>query len=175
MALMMRRCGQNDIAALRTLSLDTFTAAFGHLNTPENMAAYCAQAFGEDALHRQLETLGTSFWFLEKDGVLAGYMKLNMGSAQTDFHGENALEIERIYVAAGFMGHGLGGYMLGQAARLAREAGKDFLWLGVWEHNTRAIRFYESHGFRPAGTHAFLLGDDAQTDIIMRLDLPQTV
>jgi ribosomal protein S18 acetylase RimI-like enzyme len=162
-----------DLAVLRALSVDTFTAAFGHLNTPENMAEYCARSFGEDALRDQMKNPDTLFWFVEKDGVVAGYMKLNTGSAQTDFRGVNALELERIYVAAGFLGQGLGGYMLGQAAQLAREAGKACLWLGVWEHNTRAICFYEAHGFREAGTHAFLLGSDAQTDIIMRLDLPR--
>jgi ribosomal protein S18 acetylase RimI-like enzyme len=171
MELTMRRCTPKDLAALRALSLATFAAAFGHLNTPENMAAYCAQAFGEESLRRQMDTQGTSFWFLEADGATTGYMKLNAGAAQTEEAGDGALEIERIYVSAAFQGHGLGAFMIGRAADLAREQGKSCLWLGVWEHNARAIRFYEAHGFVRCGSHVFYLGDEEQTDIIMRRNL----
>jgi ribosomal protein S18 acetylase RimI-like enzyme len=175
MDITIRRCGGCDIETLRTLSLDTFRAAFGHLNTPENMAAYCAQAFGEDALRRQLETPGSSFWFLYADGELAGYTKLNTDAAQTDRLGENALEIERIYIAAAFQGQGLGGRLIDWAVDTAQEWDKQSVWLGVWEHNTRAISFYEAHGFCRSGTHAFYLGAERQTDIIMRRELPQKV
>ena len=171
MELLVRRCGAGDTDALRTLSVETFRTAFGHRNTPENMDIYCAKTFGTDALCRQLETPGTSFWFLYADGGLAGYVKLNTDDAQTEDMGSSALEIERVYVAAAYQGQGLGGYLIEQATEAAREMGKYCIWLGVWEHNTRAISFYEAHGFSPCGTHAFYLGDDRQTDIIMRREL----
>ena len=169
--MFLRRCGAGDIETLRALSLDTFSAAFGHLNTPENMKAYCEQAFGEAALRRQMETPGSSFWFLFAEEALAGYMKLNTDRAQTDNVQENALEIERIYVSAAYQGRGLGGFLLEQAASEARRLGKDCVWLGVWEHNTRAIQFYESHGFYRCGEHGFCLGGDRQTDILMCREL----
>ena len=171
MELLMRRCGSDEADALRTLAVETFWTAFGHLNTPENMEIYCAKTFGAEALRRQLETPGTSFWFLYADGELAGYVKLNTDDAQTEDIGKSALEIERIYVAAAYQGQGLGGYLIEQAVETARVMGKDSIWLGVWEHNTRAIRFYGAHGFRQCGAHAFFLGDDRQTDIIMRREL----
>ena len=52
------------------------------------------------------------------------------------------------------------------------ELGRETLWLGVWEHNARAIRFYEKCGFRDAGSHPFLLGNDLQTDRIMTIVMP---
>lgn len=174
MDLLMRRCGLRDVGTLQALSLDTFRSAFGHLNTPENMEAYCAQAFGADAMQAQMKTPGTSFWFLYADGELAGYLKLNSDGAQTDNAAENALEIERIYVSSAFQGQGLGGYLIEKAAETARQMGKDSVWLGVWEHNTRAISFYEAHGFHRYGAHTFYLGDDKQTDIIMRRELPRS-
>ena len=121
----------------------------------------------------QLETPGTSFWFLYADVGLAGYVKLNTDDAQTEDMGRSTLEIERIYVAASYQGQGLGGYLIEQAVEIAREMGKHRIWLGVWEHNTRAISFYEAHGFNRCGTHDFYLGDDRQTDIIMQRNLTE--
>ena len=175
MELTMRRCRRDDLPALRELSVATFTTAFGHLNTPEDMASYCEKAFGEKPLRQQMDNPESSFWFLEADGATAGYIKLNTGSVQTEDIGDpDAMEIERIYVATPFQGQGLGAYMIEQAAAKAEEMGKTVLWLGVWEHNIRAIRFYEAHGFSPCGTHTFFLGSDEQTDTLMRRELPQT-
>lgn len=46
--------------------------------------------------------------------------------------------------------------------------GRRTTWLGVWERNDRAIRFYARHGYERCGEHVFQLGDDAQTDYIMQ-------
>jgi ribosomal protein S18 acetylase RimI-like enzyme len=43
----------------------------------------------------------------------------------------------------------------------------DVLWLGVWEHNPRAIAFYEKQGFRKVGRHTFMVGSDVQYDDVM--------
>ncbi len=175
MGVTIRCCDSNDLKTLRTLSLDTFITAFGDQNTPENMEAYCAQAFGEGALQRQMETPGTLFWFLYADNELAGYMKLNTGNAQTEAVGEDALEIERIYVCAAFQGQGLGACLMEHAVVTAQKLGKGSIWLGVWEHNARAVGFYEAHGFRRFAAHDFYLGGDRQTDIIMRRELAQAI
>ena len=50
----------------------------------------------------------------------------------------------------------------------AKETGRDVMWLGVWEYNPRAQRFYEKNGFRFVGKHTFLLGSDPQTDLLMQ-------
>lgn len=47
----------------------------------------------------------------------------------------------------------------------------DYVWLGVWEKNIRAINFYKKNGFVAFGKHIFKLGDDEQTDIMMKLNL----
>ncbi|MPN23199.1 Spermidine/spermine N(1)-acetyltransferase [bioreactor metagenome] len=172
MELTMRQCRRDELSALRELSVATFTTAFGHLNKPEDMADYCEKTFGGKPLGEQMDNPESSFWFLEADGATAGYIKLNTGSAQTEDVGASAaMEIERIYVAAPFQGQGLGAYMIQRAAALAKETGKTVLWLGVWEHNERAIRFYEAHGFSRCGSHSFFLGSDEQTDILMQRDL----
>ena len=49
----------------------------------------------------------------------------------------------------------------------ARTQGAAAVWLGVWEHNARAARFYQRFAFTEVGDHVFLLGADPQRDLIM--------
>lgn len=96
---------------------------------------------------------------------------MNEAAAQTDVHDEASLEIERIYVSQDFQGAGLGRLLMTYALDFAAEKRFAYVWLGVWEKNARAIRFYERNGFRKFATHVFVMGDDAQTDWLMRKDL----
>ena len=100
-----------------------------------------------------------------------GYLKLNEAPAQTDVQDIQSLEIERIYVTKEFQGKRLGGYLMEQAVKVAVQRKKAYVWLGVWEMNERAIHFYKKNGFYRIGTHTFVMGEDEQTDYIMRKDL----
>ena len=103
-----------------------------------------------------------------------GYIKLNEAPAQTDIRDADSLELERIYVSENAQGVGLGSYMMERALETAQRKGKKYIWLGVWEKNTKAVSFYRKHGFYEIGAHPFLLGDDVQTDILMWRDLRQS-
>ena len=103
--------------------------------------------------------------------VVVGYFKLNWGDAQKDIHDENAVEIERIYVLKEFQRKRIGQQMLAKTIELAKDKGAEYIWLGVWEKNIKAIRFYEKHGFEKFGEHVFMLGNDKQTDHLMKLVL----
>lgn len=94
--------------------------------------------------------------------------------AQTDRNDPASLEIERIYVSGGFQGEGLGRYLMEQAIQIAVARKKKYIWLGVWEKNERAIRFYKRNGFYKTGIHSFVVGEDVQTDHLMRKDLSYT-
>ena len=113
----------------------------------------------------------SAFYFAYADGKLAGYLKLNAAGAQTELNDSDALELERIYAAPEFHGKGVGQALMDKALTIAREQGKSYVWLGVWEKNEKAIRFYNKNGFYKISTHTFVIGDDAQTDYIMRRDL----
>src|SRR5699024_11575181 len=80
-----------------------------------------------------------SFYFVYKDQHLAGYMKLNVLDAQQEDLGEDALEIERLYLLPGFQGRGIGTHLLYEAEAIAREKDKSKLRLGIWENNDQAI------------------------------------
>jgi ribosomal protein S18 acetylase RimI-like enzyme len=141
------------------------------MNTPENMDAYLAAAFDIEQIRRELACAESTFFFLLVDSVLAGYLKANDAGAQSDLKNPRSLELERIYVDTPFQGRGMGRILIDKGLEVARRKGKAFVWLGVWEKNEMAIGFYEKSGFTRIGTHDFFMGDERQTDFIMRCDL----
>lgn len=125
----------------------------------------------DDVERHDLLFPSSMFFFLLSGEKLAGYLKVNEAPSQTDVNDPASLEIERIYVSGEFQGEGLGRYLMEQAISMAVERKKKYVWLGVWEKNEKAIRFYKRNGFCKIGTHSFVMGDDVQTDHIMRKDL----
>lgn len=167
-------CTPADLDVLRDVSIATFSRAFEAQNNPEDFAAYLGKAFGRQQLLEELRHPDMHFYFVRVRGELAGYFKLNTGKAQTELREPDGMEIERIYVLAGYQGRGIGARMLEWICSHARDMGKTYLWLGVWEHNPRAIAFYGRQGFVTFGKHPYDIGNDRQWDWLMRLDLPET-
>lgn len=157
-----------DVKVLQQLSRDTFSETFGSMNTPENMAHYLEVEFSLSKLTAELNDPRAAFYFARLGDAAVGYLKLNVGAAQTELQDPNALEIERIYVRKAFLGQAVGQALFEQALEVARQRQSSYVWLGVWEENPRAIRFYEKNGFVAFGKHLFKLGDDEQTDILMK-------
>ncbi len=171
MELTIRECTPEDLPVLQELSCRTYDETFRHMNTPSNMKAYLEKAFDMDRLRGELSNSGSAFYFLYGGENPAGYLKLNEHEAQTDIRDPRSLEIERIYVAKGFHGRGLGSVLLNKAVQVAGTRKKSYLWLGVWEKNEKAIRFYKRNGFYVTGNHSFFMGEEEQTDFILRKDV----
>lgn len=167
----LRRCEPEGVDSLRELSIETFTDAFAADNDPQDFDAYLRKAFNTQQLSAELASAGTRFYFLMAGEALAGYFKINTGKDQTELQEASGMELERIYVRTRFQGRGLGAWMLQQVKQMAKREGKAYLWLGVWEKNTRAIAFYRSHGFVIFDKHPYYIGSDRQMDWMMRLDL----
>ncbi|MDX1333943.1 MAG: GNAT family N-acetyltransferase [Robiginitalea sp.] len=164
-------CPLSDLEVLRQIALETFKAAFAAQNDPEDFEAYLREAFSTERLRMEMAEPQSRFFFLYEREHLAGYAKVNTGKAQSEPQDAGALEIERIYVREPFQGKGLGSWLLRRLISLAREEGKTYLWLGVWEENKEAIRFYKRHGFAIFGKHPYYIGSDRQMDWMMRLNL----
>ncbi|MCT4487329.1 GNAT family N-acetyltransferase [Levilactobacillus parabrevis] len=152
-----------DLEQLRNISVETFTATFGAVNTPENLKAYLEHDLSREQLGQELADPTATFYFLQVDNELAGYGKLLRHAAD--------IEIQRVYVREGFQHHGLGRQFLEFTEQVAREAGLPKVILGVWEHNDNALAFYKFMGYHRYGAHTFKLGDDPQTDYLMEKDL----
>jgi len=157
-----------DIDTLVNLSRETFYTAFAHLNKAEDMDVYAAQSFTPEQLTKEYQTPGSSFYFSMLDDAVTGFLKLNTGRAQNEFKDQNSLEVERLYVLASYQGKNIGRELLNFAFTQSSNNHHDFIWLGVWEHNYNAIRLYERMGFSHCGSHDFMLGNDRQTDLLMK-------
>lgn len=171
MKITISECTMDDIVTLREISYKTYNDTFGHLNTPANMQAYLEYAFDIEKLRYELSNCNSVFYFLYSDEELSGYLKLNEYAAQTDIHDPQSIEIERIYLTKESQGKGLGSILLNKAIDVANIRAKSYIWLGVWEKNDKALHFYKKNGFYVISNHSFFMGDDEQTDFIMRKDL----
>ncbi|MEQ8627429.1 GNAT family N-acetyltransferase [Ekhidna sp.] len=162
---------KDQLATLRALCLDTFTETYGSQNTKSNLENYLETNFNHSQLKNELDNPQSEYYFVKVDGTIAGYLKVNVGDAQTEIKEQNGLEIERIYVSKAYQGQRLGQALFEKAMERAWFHKTTFLWLGVWDQNTNAIGFYERNGFKTFDTHVFQLGDEMQTDLMMKLEL----
>ncbi len=167
----IRKAIPSDLADLLHMARTAFLQAFTARNKPENVKAYLDEAFTLAQFEKELAHPASTFFVAELEGEIIGYTKVNQVPAQTDVHDSDSLEIARLYVLEEYLGSGLGKKLLDTAIDFAKQHQKKYLWLGVWEHNARAIRFYEKNGLRIFGSHPFPFGDEIQTDYLMRLDL----
>ena len=135
------------------------------------MQQYLEETFNTEKLTKELSNPHSEFYLANINKQVAGYLKINYGQAQTELKDEHAFEIERIYVLKEFLGKQVGQTLYNQALQLAKERKVTYLWLGVWENNARAISFYKKNGLTEFDKHIFVLGEDKQTDILMKLEL----
>lgn len=161
----------DQIDELVALSRETFQATFEDSNTEENMQKFLDDHYNHDRLLRELETPGSFFYFVYEDGQLAGYLKLNVNTAQSERVDDNGLEVERIYLKKDFQGRGIGSRLLDHAEAQARKWHKHAIWLGVWEHNEKAKDIYAHKGYQKIGQHEFVVGDDHQIDYLFKKNL----
>ena len=169
--IFIKKATLSDVEKLQAISKQTFYEAFATVNTEENMLKYLEESFSVEKLTTELSDTNSEFYFASLSHTIIGYLKLNTGSSQTDIKDENALEIERIYVLQEFLGKKVGQLLYQKAIEVAKEKKVHYVWLGVWEKNARAINFYRKNGFTEFDNHIFMLGDDKQRDILMRLKL----
>ncbi len=161
------KCTPEHLPELQAISRETFTETFKEQNSPEHLNAYLEKAYNQEQLALELENPESRFYFVHSDDEVAGYLKINVGEAQSEKMGADSLEVERIYVKKKFHKKGLGKLLLEKAFDVAAELEKKKVWLGVWEHNENAIAFYKQKGFVQTGAHPFYMGDDKQIDLIM--------
>ena len=167
----IRKINIEDLETLRNLSIQTFKETFDEVNTEENMQKYLLEKLSIEKLKTELENVNSEFYFAENNDEILGYLKLNFKDAQTEKLEENHFEIERIYVLKAFLGQKIGQILFDKAIEIGREKNLEYVWLGVWEENHRAIKFYEKNGFEIFGKHDFVLGEDVQTDLLMKMKI----
>ena len=161
------KCTIEDLHKLQEISRETFYETFKDDNSAENMDAFLETAYHLPKLEKELANPSSQFFFVTVQEEVAGYLKVNMEDAQTEAMGNDALEVERIYIKPNYQKLGLGKLLLNHAIQLALQHNKSKIWLGVWEHNENALAFYKKLGFVQTSAHSFFMGDDEQIDLIM--------
>ena len=174
----IRQAEALDAAALRELAQRTFHDTFAASCDRDDMATYMQDAFSLERVRSEIAAPNNIFLLLNltqtdaktgaKTSSLIGYAKLQTGETESDVSGVNPIELGRLYVDKSAIGQGYGSVLMQAALDWAADLHCDTLWLGVWEYNHRAIAFYKRWGFEQVGAHAFMLGQDRQTDWIMQ-------
>jgi diamine N-acetyltransferase len=167
----IRKANHLDVDLLINLGIKTFRDTFEAVNTPGDMKLYLDKNFNDERIGREIGEEGSVF-FLAFDGDDAvGFARVRRGENQSGLNAQNFLEIERLYAVKEHHGKQVGKVLMQTCLDYSKQQGCDTVWLGVWEHNPRAIAFYEKWGFEKFGAHDFLLGTDLQTDILMKKKL----
>ena len=169
----IRQAVPEDAKLLTDLAYTTFWDAFAHhpKNAPDDLNYYMRQAFNLDQITAELSDGRSIFLIAELDGKAAGYAKIIIDSTEEGIAAERPVELSRLYSHQEYLGRGIGQSLMDACFERARQENRDVMWLGVWEYNPRAQRFYEKNGFRVVGKHVFQLGEDAQTDLLMQRDI----
>ena len=167
--MQIRRAGTADSAILSKLACQTFYDTFTGTCTDEDMRSFLQQSFSEDALLRELQNENDLCFFVEENNVPIGYIRFMEDYSNFPFMNQwKSLELKRIYILKEHHGKGIAQKLMDFFLDHARNQNYKAVWLGVWEHNSRAQKFYEKYGFVNSGyTHDFPIGNTPQTDIWM--------
>ena len=172
-SITIREATLDDAKLLTDLAYTTFWDAFAHhpKNAPDDLNHYMRQAFSLDQTTKELGEEKSIFLIAEIEAEAAGYAKIIIDNIEPGIAAERPVELNRLYSHQQFLGRGIGQALMDACFERAVAEGRDVMWLGVWEFNPRAQRFYEKNGFRVVGSHVFQLGEDAQTDLLMQKEL----
>lgn len=172
-ALTIRKVHLNDISQLQTIGRETFYSTFVDTCSTADLEQYLEEGFSTEKLTLELHDQNSEFYFAVFDGNTVGYLKLNFGVSQTELQDHQSMEIERIYVLESFQGKKVGLALYNKALQIAIERAMQYIWLGVWENNLKALSFYKKQGFVEFDQHIFKVGNDEQIDLLMKLELSE--
>lgn len=167
----IRKITFENLFELQEIGKKTFVETFSSSNTAENMKLYLKEGFATEKLTAELQNPESEFYFATCNDKVIGYLKVNFGQAQTELQDNKSLEIERIYVLNEYHGQKIGQLLFEKAIAIAKNNRCEYVWLGVWEENHRALQFYTKNGFVAFDQHVFVFGNEEQTDIMMKLQL----
>lgn len=169
--IQVKKATIDDLHTIQRIGRETFSETFSDSNTEADMNKYLEDSFNEYKVKAELSNPGSLFFVAWEKEEPVGYLKVNFGNAQTEQQDDTALEIERIYVKSSHHGKRVGQLLYEKALEIAEHENNSYVWLGVWEKNPRAIRFYEKNGFTAFDKHIFKMGNDEQIDIMMKKEL----
>lgn len=165
------RASAADLNAYGDISRRTFADTYRESHSAEVLTRHIDQRLCDDVLVKELADPARHVWALERDEVWVGYTLLRHGSASVVVPGDQPVEIERFYIAKEWHGRGYADSLMNAALASARTHGARVAWLGVWEQNSRAVRFYTKCGFAVMGRATYMFDGKAEDDLVMSIAL----
>lgn len=157
---------------LASISLQSFCEAFEKDNNPDDFKTYVNEAFSEAQIIKDITESGSIFYIAYHNEEAVGYARLRNSTEVNDmFPAKKLIELHRLYSLGNHIGRGIGKALMNHCLREAKQKGFDMIWLGVWEHNAHAQGFYKSFGFEKFSSHVFMVGNDPQTDYLLKKNL----
>ncbi len=160
MKIDIRQATVDDTQLLSEMGALMFDASFGAFNRPEDMQIYLEKSFSQEEISADLRSENTKYLLVSLAEQVIGYAKVCLSQAPDSVPGRNPVELARIYIDLAYSSRGYGSQLMEACLEAARRLESDRLWLGVWERNEAAIRYYRRWGFDIVGTMEFVLGDD---------------
>ena len=170
-AVRVKVCGPEDAELIAEVAETTFRETYAADTPPAEMERHVSLAFARGQIEQELAEPASAFFLATVDGAVAGFLKINRGRAQSELRDDAGVEVESLYVLRRFQGQRIGRQLLDRALEEARTGGASYVWLGVWERNEKAIRFWKRQGFVEFGAHPFRFGRVEHTDVMMRREL----
>lgn len=168
--MIIRPAKNTDIEGLSHFATKAFYDAYEWYNTVENMKNYVNDYFSIEKLTDEISDTDTVYLIAEENEKIIGYAKIGKMNNHPELKTSHS-EIERIYVDSNLQRKGIGWKLIEEIIKIARQRGNEFIWLGVWQKNDKAVNFYKKSGFEIFGITQFRLGDDLQDDFMMRMKI----
>jgi len=167
----IREAELENIPAMRELAISSYTDTFSAFNTPENMDAFFNSVYNLDVLEKEFHEPDARIYLAWEEDQLVGFVRLRESDEVKSLLGDNGLELQRLYVLTSAQGKSVGRLLMETSLAYAIQKQYDWMWLGVWERNFKAQRFYKAWGFEKFSEHTFWMGDDPQIDWLLKRKL----
>ncbi len=167
----IREATLHDIPAMREVAISSYADTFSDSNSPENMEAFFKDSYNLRKLEEELHEPNSRLFIAFEGDTQVGFLRLRKSNEVVNLLGENTIELQRLYVLTSAQGKSVGRLLMETAMAYAQQKKYDWIWLGVWEKNFRAQRFYGNWGFEKFSEHTFWMGDDPQVDWLLKKKL----
>jgi ribosomal protein S18 acetylase RimI-like enzyme len=171
----IRRASAADVNILAKIGSQTFRDSYGRDNDLITMEQYLSLSFSADQIATEIGAPAAVFLLACRGICPIGYAKLNVENFPGCVTGPKPVRLVRMYMEQEYIGKGYGTALMKSCLRESRRGGYETIWLGVWEQNRRAQRFYQKQGFHPVGSQDFIFGREIQQDIIMTKNIPKSI
>lgn len=159
------------VPAMRQVAIDSYTDTFADSNTPENLKAFFESTYNLPQLEREFHEPGSKLYLALDETEVVGFVRLRQSNEVVSYLGQNTIELQRLYVLTSAQGKSVGKLLMEKSLEYAFANKFEWIWLGVWEKNYKAQKFYERWGFERFSEHTFWMGDDPQVDWLLKKKL----